>query len=303
MLRYAADIRTVVYMVITTALLIVQWNLETLNPLLYILSLFMAISVSVIAHNHNHVPIWKSKALNTFQDYWLTVFYGFPAFAWIPTHNRNHHHFNNREGDYTITYRYSENNNMMTLLSYPSISSYFQQKPISDYLKHLWEKDRPRFYLAAGQYVALIGWCVAALVLDWQKAVLYILIPHQVALFSVLVFNYIQHVHADEESPVNHSRNFVGAALNVMLFNNGYHTVHHDKSSMHWSETPEAHAKVAHAISPELTEKSFWGYIGRVYVLGLFSAKYQTNSMRVARMGTASSQASAGVLQPVSLGK
>ncbi|MBC8044691.1 MAG: fatty acid desaturase [Rhizobacter sp.] len=286
MLRYNADLRTVFYMIVTTVLLAVQWTLGEVQPVLYVWSLFMAISVSVIAHNHNHVPIWTSRAMNVFQDYWLTLFYGFPAFGWIPTHNRNHHNLNNKEGDYTITYRYSENNNLITLLTYPSISSYFQQKPIGDYLKHLWEKDRPRFYLAAGQYVALILWCAVALYIDWRKAVLFILIPHQVALFSVLIFNYIQHVHADEESAVNHSRNFIGTALNVMLFNNGFHTVHHDKSSMHWSETPEAHAKIAHNLDPVLIERSFWGYIGRVYILGLFNPKFRTTSMRIRRQGS-----------------
>jgi beta-carotene hydroxylase len=283
MLRHKADVRTVVYMAVTTSLLFIQWNMDSINPFVYVLSLFMAISVSVIAHNHNHVPIWKSKGLNIFQDYWLTVFYGFPAFGWIPTHNSNHHSLNNKQGDYTITYRFSEKNNLLTLVTYPSISSYFQQKPIQDYLKHLWRNDKRRFFLAAGQYVALVVWCGVALYLDWKKAVLYVLIPHQVALFSVLVFNYIQHVHADEESALNHSRNFLGI-LNYMLFNNGYHTIHHEKPSIHWSQAPEAHKQIAANIDSSLNERSFWGYIFRVYFAGTVIPKYRTTSMRLERL-------------------
>src|SRR3984957_20086920 len=124
-------------MAITTALLIVQWNLAAVQPIVYLWSLFMAVSVAIIAHNHNHVPIWRSRLLNIATDYWLTLFYGFPAFGWIPTHNKNHHFLNNKEGDYTITYRVSEKNNILTLLSYPSISSYFQQAPIAGYLRTL----------------------------------------------------------------------------------------------------------------------------------------------------------------------
>jgi beta-carotene hydroxylase len=85
LLTHRADHRTLSYMAITTALLIVQWNLAAVQPILYVWFLLMAVSVAIIAHNHNHVPIWRSRFLNILTDYWLTLFYGFPAFGWIPT--------------------------------------------------------------------------------------------------------------------------------------------------------------------------------------------------------------------------
>ncbi|MDX2129022.1 MAG: fatty acid desaturase [Chloroherpetonaceae bacterium] len=284
MLQNKADIRTVAYLMTTTALFFVQWNLESLNPFLYVWLLFMSVSVAVIAHNHNHLPIWKSSVMNGITDYWLTVFYGFPTFAWIPTHNKNHHKFNNREGDYTITYRFTEKNNFWTIISYPTISSYFQQTPIRDFLKKTWEKDKGKFAFYIMQYVALAAVVAVGLWVDWKKAILYILIPHQVALFSVLVFNYLQHVHADETSPVNHSRNFVSPLLNALLFNNGYHTVHHDNAQLHWSLTPEAHAKMAGKIDPYLNVPSFWGYIVKTYFLSPFNKKFASYSLRLERM-------------------
>src|SRR4051812_17560704 len=86
----------------------------TIAPVSDLCSLFMAISVAIISHNHNHVPIWRSRLLNIVTDYRLTLFYGFPAFGWIPTHNKNHHFLNNKQGDYTLTYRFSEKNNILT---------------------------------------------------------------------------------------------------------------------------------------------------------------------------------------------
>ncbi|MDP4219359.1 MAG: fatty acid desaturase [Bacteroidota bacterium] len=253
------------------------------NIFLYVLCLFMAIAVAVIAHNHNHLPMWRSKTLNVLTDYWLTLFYGFPAFAWIPTHNKNHHVMNNKLGDYTITYRVTEKNNFFSLVSYPSISSFYQQKPIRDYLKTLWRTDRKEFYLAFMQYFALGALYIVAFYFDWKKALLFIAIPHQVSLFSVLVFNYVQHVHADEESELNHSRNFVGF-LNKLLFNNGFHTVHHERAGIHWSETPKAHQKIEHLIDPVLNERGFWGYIFRSYFLAPINKKYATTSMRLERL-------------------
>lgn len=271
-------------MAVTTALLIVQWNLASLQPIIYAWFLFMSVSVAIIAHNHNHVPIWRKRFFNILTDYWLTLFYGFPAFVWIPTHNKNHHALNNKKGDYTITYRYSEKNNLFTLLSYPSISSYFQQQPIANYVKTLWRSDRPKFYLAVSQYLLLgIYYGVTIFVLDWKKALLFIVIPHQVSLFSVLIFNYVQHVHADEESEYNHSRNFVGL-INLTLFNNGYHTVHHQAPGIHWSQTPAAQAEIQGLIDPSLNERSFWWYVLRVYLLAPFRSRFGTVSKRLQRI-------------------
>ncbi|MCY7362012.1 MAG: fatty acid desaturase [Ignavibacteria bacterium] len=261
-LRFTADVKTLIYMFVTTALFAGQWLVFGFNPVVYIIYLFMSVAVAVIVHNHNHLPIWKNEKLNIITDSWLTVFYGFPVFAWIPTHNKNHHRLNNREGDYTITYRFSEKNNFVTLLTYPTISGYFQQKAIKEYLKEKFNIDRKRFYECAWQYAILVIWTLAFLLIDWRKALLFVVIPQQVALFSVLIFNYVQHVHANEESKYNHSRNFTGA-LNQMLFNNGLHTVHHDKAGLHWSKVPEEHAKMQHLIDDSLKEKSFWGYIFR----------------------------------------
>lgn len=290
MLKYRADIRTIIYMIATTAILIVQWNLPSFNIPLFILSLYLAVATAVIAHNHNHVAIWTNKVMNTLTDYWLTLFYGFPAFGWIPTHNKNHHKLNNKEGDFTITYRYSEANNLKTLITYPPISSYFQQKPIRDYLKELWSTNRLDFWLYAFQYVALGAFIAIMLVIDWQKALLYVIIPQQVALYSIMIFNYVQHVHADEESEWSHSRNFLGLT-NQFLFNNGYHTIHHWRASIHWSETPEAHKKIEHLIHPSLNQSGFWSYIFNSYFIGLVRPSKRTRSLRLERIAKQSAQA------------
>lgn len=283
MLRYKADFRSLSYMLLASGLLILQWNLGRINLILFVLSLLLAGSVAVMAHNHNHVPMWRSRWLNILTDYWITLFYGFPAFAWIPTHNQNHHHFINKEEDYTKTWRYSERNNLATLLSYPSISSYHQQKPIRAYLRDMRRHRPTAYWLSIGQYMALVIFVIAAMLVDWHKALLFIVVPQQFGLFVVLVFNYLQHVHADEESEWNHSRNFVGKWFNLLYFNNGFHTVHHQKPAMHWSQTPEAHAKIAHHIEPSLNESNVIWYLVRTYLLAPVFPKFQRSNMRLDR--------------------
>jgi beta-carotene hydroxylase len=282
-LKNVADIKSLIYIFITTALFIIQWVWTGVNPFIYVWFLFMSISVAVMTHNHNHLPMWRSKTLNVITDWWLTVFYGFPIFAWIPTHNKNHHRYNNRKGDDSITYRISEKNNFLTLISYPTISGYYQQKAIFGYLKEMRTNNKEKFWICISQYVVLVLWIAGALIIDWQKALLFVIIPQQVSLFSVLIFNYVQHVHANEESEWNHSRNFTGF-LNFLLFNNGYHTIHHHKAGLHWSKVPAAHKEIENNIDPILLERSFWWYILRSYFLSIFIPKFRTNSMRLERI-------------------
>jgi fatty acid desaturase len=283
MLKHNADIKSLIYILITTTLFITQWVWIGVNPFTYTWYLFMSVAVSVMTHNHNHLPMWRSKKVNILTDWWLTVFYGFPIFAWIPTHNKNHHRFNNREGDDSITYRISEKNNFLTLISYPTISGYYQQKAIFGYLKDLKANNKEKYWLCISHYAVLFLWIGAALLIDWQKALLFVIIPQQVSLFSVLIFNYVQHVHANEESEWNHSRNFTGL-LNFFLFNNGYHTIHHHKAGLHWEKAAEAHKEIEQNIDPILMERSFWWYIIRSYFLSIFIPKFRTNSMRLERI-------------------
>ena len=108
------------------------------------------------------------------------------------------------------------------------------------------------------------------LLLDWRKALVFFVIPQQFALFTIQVFNYVQHIEVDTGSEWNHSRNFVSPVLNTLLFNNGYHTVHHDKPGVHWSQTPALHAQHAHHIHPELLVPSWWGVMIRMFILRPF---------------------------------
>jgi beta-carotene hydroxylase len=76
----------------------------------------------------------------------------------------------------------------------------------------------------------------------------------------VLIFNYVQHVHTDEESKFNHARNFVGL-INMALFNNGYDS---SRSAWHSLERNSGGSeKIQNLIDPSLNERSFWWYILR----------------------------------------
>ena len=281
MLRYRADWRSIAYLATAAAIAAIHWNFEALalpvysievlgvrvQPILYLLALFMGVATAVISHNHNHLSMWKSKPLNLVTSWVISIFYGHPAIGWVPTHNMVHHKFNNRPGDSSRAPKVFKRNHIFALVIYPTLTSMAQTKEIKAYIAGLRTKNRKAYWMAISEYVVFFGFMAAVFLLDWRKALLFFLIPQQVALFVIQVFNYVQHIEADENSEWNHSRNFVSPVLNVLLFNNGFHTVHHITPGLHWTKTPEAHAKVAHRIHPALQQRSWWGYMIWTFLL------------------------------------
>jgi len=265
MLRYRADRRTIVYLAATTVLTAVNWKLGTVHPLLYPVTLFMFFTTAVISHNHNHLGMWRSKGLNLVTSYWIAIFYGHPAVAWVPTHNQVHHKLNNKPGDSSRSPKWFEGNHLAALLVYPVLTNFAQTRDINAFLKDLWKRDRAYFYSALSEYVVFFGSMAVIFILDWRKALLFFFIPQQVALFSIQVVNYLQHIETDAYSEWNHSRNFVSRTLNTLLFNNGFHTVHHLKPGVHWSLLPQLHAEHAQQIHASLLQESWLGYVGYTY--------------------------------------
>ena len=270
MLRHPADRRSISYLLFMLFLAALQWNVTGFRPAIYALYLFMAVTVAVISHNHNHLSIWKVRGLNLLTSYVISIHYGHPAIAWVPTHNQNHHRYNNRPGDSGRSPILFKRNHLLALLVYPTVTAINQQADIQRFFRELWHKDRRSFWLAASEYLVFFGFMALVLLLDWRKALLFYVLPQQFALFVIQVFNYVQHVEADETSAWQHSRNFVSPVLNRLLFNNGYHTVHHLKPGVHWSELPKLHAEHAHKIHPWLLQRSWWRFMFWTFILRPF---------------------------------
>ncbi|MEC8025878.1 MAG: fatty acid desaturase [Myxococcota bacterium] len=274
--RYAADIRAIVWMFLATSLVAVQVIFPGLAPYLCAVSAYFALAAGILAHNHNHCPTFRHKGLNEAWAIWLSIFYGYPTFAWIPTHNLNHHKFTNAEGDATITWRHTNRHTAWVAATYFFVSSYYQGGPIQQFIRKAKARNGKMYKRIVRQYVSWAGIHLAVVatciylhgfgtgLLTWT---LCMGIPSFFSLWTIMLFNYEQHVHADPFSEYDHSRNFVSPIMNYLLFNNGYHTVHHDYPGTHWSKLPALHAKIADKIHPDLKEPSLLWYWFRQYAL------------------------------------
>jgi fatty acid desaturase len=104
-------------------------------------------------------------------------------------------------------------------------------------------------------------------------------IPAVFALWTIMLFNFEQHVHTDPWSEHDHSRSFTGILLNFLLFNNGLHAAHHEQPGLHWSKLPALHAQLAPRIHPSLQHRSMWLYFFRQYVLAAFIPSLGTTQL------------------------
>ena len=274
--RIAADYRTLAWMACAVIVLGLQFTIPPWRWYLTPFSFYLALCSGIIAHNHNHSPVFANRPLNNGLGHLLSLFYGYPTFAWVPTHNLNHHRHVNRAGDATITWRFSDRHNLFVATTYFFVSSYYQAEPIRTFIRKAKLRDSALYHRILLQYGIWLGtWALLLAVAIGSYGprpgiwlwLLAVGLPSLFTLWTIMLFNYEQHVHTDPWSQHNHSRNFTGKLLNFLLFNNGFHTAHHEHPGLHWSRLPEAHRGIADLIHPGLIQKSMWCYFGTQFVL------------------------------------
>lgn len=259
-----------------------QWR-HGFSFILYSIELFLTLGVGVIHHNHTHVRMWWGRWTNRFTDYWLTLLQGHPTFVFWPAHVANHHRFRHGPRDLARTYRPEwggDTNHLWGYLLHPVQAAFVLYPLFFRWLNNLRRRWPGAFRYCMGQYALWLGSWSFFLWLDWQKALIFIIVPQLHGLHWLLATNYLQHAHADgrpltraqRNTPgieLNYARNFEGL-VNPLLFNIGLHTAHHECPHAHWSDLSGLHERIyRQRVTPSLNEGGLLPYMGRVFVLGL----------------------------------
>ena len=283
-LRYGRDGQSLAYLAALPALVAWQWVYGFSGPL-YAAILFLTLGVGVIHHNHMHLRMWRDRWMNRLTDFWMTLLQGYPSFVFRPTHVANHHRHKHGPDDAARTYRFgSDSNDLAGYLLHP-LQAVRVLYPVSAAWLGTLRRHRPgawRYCIA--QYALWLGSWAGLLALDWQKALLYVILPQLHGLHWLLATNYLQHAHADGQpnasgASLNYARNFDGM-VNPLLFNIGLHTAHHEHPHAHWSELPRLHREHYRAcVDPALNERGLVPYMVRVLVLGALIPRFRSRSL------------------------
>jgi fatty acid desaturase len=235
------------------------------SPLLLVPAFLLSFLNAVVIHNHLHRGIFHSHRLNMIWRGVLSFGALYPASANVPSHNLVHHHFgDDGQPDWADPQHVGFRWNLLNLIHFPNIAGPNTFAGVARWAASTKQASFGRQYLA--ESILAFGLTGALLLYDFWPALCFVVLPQFYGARCILRINLIQHDGADTASEWNHSRNFVGRAFNWIMCNNGYHTIHHNRAGLHWSELAEAHRReVAPRIDPSLDEPSMIGYLLRRY--------------------------------------
>jgi beta-carotene hydroxylase len=222
---------------------------------------------AVVIHNHMHQGVFHSNGLNLIWRAILSFGALYPASANIPAHNLVHHHFDDDgDLDWAAPDHVDFGWNLLNLLHFPNVAG---PRTFAGVQRWAASSRHPSFVRQYRIETAFAFGLTGALFLyDFWTTLLFVVLPQLYGARCILRINLIQHDRAEVGSEWNHSRNFVGRAFNWIMCNNGYHTIHHNRAGLHWSELDEAHRReVVPRMDPRLDEPSMIAYLLRTYLL------------------------------------
>ncbi len=203
--------------------------------------------VSSYNHHHQHVPTLKKPWMNRVLDLMYGLQTGICGHAWVLHHVVGHHqHYLDQEADESRwkdaqgkkmgEFRYSL---ITALTAYPRC---FQVGP-------LFPRQFKTFLLSGSLLLFTLGILFA---INWFNALVIFAIPMAVTLYNTAWHTYFHHAGLETENEFEASYNIVEKWYNIATGNLGYHTAHHVKMGIHWSELPKYHEKIRDRIPIEL---------------------------------------------------
>ena len=161
-LRFVEDRRAIFWAFVLFPLVpALAYARPALLPWLVPLLFYTSYCSGVLTHNHVHCPTFVGRRWNVAYGAWLSLFYGFLIFSWVPTHNQNHHRYLDGDGDATQTTRLTPKDTLLGLLAYPLKSGAAQLAGIAAYVRDA--RRRP-------QRLARIAGLDAAQVTRWLES-------------------------------------------------------------------------------------------------------------------------------------
>jgi len=269
-LRYRADWRTLAILTTYAAASVAAWMLAPKGFWLFAAIAFLSVNswlCAVIAHNTVHSPMFDKRWANQLFQIWVSLSYGFPISDYIPGHNLSHHRFTQMREDVMRTSKVNYRWHLLNLLLFfPAVTPAIL-KGNAEYKKLRGPRAKRWQRQLMLETIVVWGVKIGLLVLDWRKALLFMVIPHLYANFGIVTINFLWHDGCDPDHQTNHSRNVVGPIMNFFTLNNGFHGIHHMDPGLHWSLAPKAHMERVHpTIHPNLEQKSVVVYLFKTFI-------------------------------------
>jgi len=216
-------------------------------------------------HHHQHTKTFHNTALNRILEFSYGLHTGTTTNLWLLHHVLGHHHHYLDQTIDESRWKRKDGTKMGEIeytLNVAGTSYYRGYLVGKRYPKHL------RTFLI---YTLLTLAIVTSLVFfkPMQGMMLFV-IPMITGMLITAWATYDHHAGLESDNDFHASYNNMNELFNLFTGNLGYHTAHHHKQGLHWSELPALHEKIKHKIPRELYRGSSWDLLIHVPVLKNF---------------------------------
>ena len=247
--------------IIACVIFVIQCAGLALSPLwaglLGLSFLYFCGTIAAFQHHHGHVSVFRNKKLNEILDLMMSFQTGIAPYAWVLHHNIGHH------GNYLNQYPVQEHKildasnwtredgsvmNRWEYVFYNRIRMHKRCKEIGQKAKSIYKKYR--LFRSLNLLATLIFLWINPI----SALILFVAIP-QLMVLLVFETTYDHHSGLHTDNKFEASRNILSRMYNISRLNLGYHTAHHVKPGLHWSDLPTYHASIVQEIPSALIDR------------------------------------------------
>lgn len=231
-LMFAADFA--VFLLVDNPYLVVGWM---------VLGIFPKACICSFGHHHQHITVFKQAIPNRLLEIILGFQTGITANAWFLHHVIGHHrNYLDQEKDES-RWR-APNGETMGAVRYSfevSLTGYWRAWKAEKKMT----KPRVLFMVMVIVQIVLLG---GLFWYNWLHTLILFAFPMALSLYITAWHTYYHHAGLATDGHFDASYNIMHKWYNILTCNLGYHTAHHYKCGVHWSELPALHETIKEKI-------------------------------------------------------
>lgn len=209
-------------------------------PYFYISQLYFKGRFGLMLHCISHRKLFKKGY--TWLYHWVIwgvcPFFGHTPETYFIHHMAMHHVENNMPDDASSTLAYRRDN----VWDFMKYVARFLFLGFRDTFMYLFNKKRRKLYmrLTYGEW-SFFAFCTGMSFVNFHATLWIFIIPFVFARIVMMLGNWTQHSFIDKNDPENNftsAINCINTKYNHTCWNDGYHTVHHLRPAMHYTDIP-----------------------------------------------------------------
>jgi len=211
-------------------------------PYFYLSQLYFKGRFGLMLHCISHRKLFKKPY--TWLYHWtiwgVCPFFGHTPETYFVHHMAMHHVENNGHDDASSTLKYRRD----SLRGFISYVLRFLFLGFRDTFMYLFTKKRKKFYmrLSYGE-ISFYLFCIGICFVNLKTAMLVFIIPFVFARVVMMLGNWAQHAFVNPVNLEDNTINCINTNYNKICWNDGYHSVHHIRPALHYTDIPKEFMK------------------------------------------------------------